>query len=220
MRLVRILCVTVCMFVVGVQSSTAAPIPLAPAVLGGSAAGTGPWTLNTTAVDFAFVTFETLALHDFSELLSLSVSFESLAGGGGLGSPRLRVLLDVDNSGTITGADRSLTVHLGGAPDYVDTSAELNAFSGVNLLNNDAGRFDTAAFAGGSPFTTYATTLALVGNLDILRLGVVADNYAGRAFRLDSINTDVAAVPEPVSLSLLGGGLAAMVARRRFSKRA
>ena len=137
-----------------------------------------------------------------------------------------RLLLDADHDNAISGGDLSLTIHLGTAPGYVDTDATLNALSGLNLIgNNDAGRYDTSAFAGGSPFTTYANALALVGDLDVLRLGFVVDTFSpfpDREIQLFSLNGEfvTAEVPEPASLTMLAGGLlGGMFAARSIRRR-
>jgi hypothetical protein len=94
----------------------------------------------------------------------------------------------------------------------------------VNLIgNNDAGRYDTSNFTGGSPFTTYSQALALIGSLQVEEIFFVSDTFGtfpSRDLTLGSINgafTPAAAVPEPTSLLLLGSGLVALgfVARRR-----
>jgi len=106
----------------------------------------------------------------FGQLTNLFATFTSNSGGSGGGTPRLAVDL-LDNTNTVHG----LLIYLGNSPSFTDTDAVLNTWSGVNLIgNNDAGRYDTSAFTGGSPFTTYASALALVGGSSLtLRIRLV-----------------------------------------------
>ncbi len=122
------------------------------------------------------------------------------------------MLLDQDNNGVISGGDSSISIYLGTPPNFDDSVASLNTYSGFNVIgNNDAGRYDTSAFAGGSPFTTYSSTLGLVGNLQVLRLGIVLDTFGSlpaRQLNVSSLNAQFAPpVPEPGSIVLLSGGL-------------
>jgi hypothetical protein len=186
---------------------------------GGATTGTGPWVLTgtSTPATFSFLSFTFNSPVVFSELSDLSVNFESLAGGGAAGSPRLVLRFDADNNGIISGGDRSAVIHMGTSPGFIDTVANLNTWSGYNYIgNNDAGRWDTSAFAGGNPFTTYAAALALLGSTSILRASVVVDTflpYPDLAIEIDGINA--AAVPEPATMGLVGLGLAVAARRRR-----
>lgn len=191
---------------------------------GGDTTGTGPWTLTATSSTFSFVTRVTNENPTFADLTNLNAVFTSKSGGSGGGSPRFRVLLDADNNNVISGGDLSLSIYLGTSPSFIDNDATLNTFSGVNLIgNNDAGRYDTSAFFGGSASTTYASALALVGGLEVLRLGLVLDTFdpfPSRELELTSLNGEfVAQVPEPNALMMLAGSLlAGLFAARSFGR--
>jgi hypothetical protein len=169
------------------------------------AGSTPPYTLTATPSTFSYVLFFPDQDFKFSQLTSFSATFTSNSGGVGGGAPRLRVQLDSngDNVG-----DGSLTIHLGDSPDFIGNDAELNAYSGFNVIgNNDAGRYDLNEF-GGSNFSNYATALALVGNYDVLRFGIVLDTFTpfpDRNLTFNAFNADanIAAVPEPGTLALL-----------------
>lgn len=181
---------------------------------------TPPYTLTATASTFSYVMFYPGQAFTFAQLTSLSADFVSNSGGSGGGSPRLRVQLDTNHDSV---ADGSMSIYLGTSPSFTDSDAVLNTFSGFNVIgNNDAGRYDTSAFGGGSPFTTYSAALAMLGAADVLRLGLVLDTFdplAARNLTLNAINASVdiggAAVPEPGSLGLIALGFGAFFARRR-----
>lgn len=174
----------------------------------------GPWTLSSTDSTFGFLLRPTSEHPKFSDVTNLNVDFNSPevvgnAGGGG-GAPRFRLLLDFNSDGMISSGDKSITIHMGTAPGYVDTPAALNSHNLMNLINDDAGRYDTSAFVGGSPFTTHSTAVALLGSFDVLRLGVVLDSFGGanKTLVVTSINGEFK-VPEPAFPALLAFGLVA-----------
>jgi hypothetical protein len=196
---------------------------------------TGPWQLTSSNTTFSFLGRVTNENPTFSQLTDLHVVFSSptvdpdidgdgtpnepdadmdgdgilddvdpYSGyntGGGGGAPRFRLLLD--NGGTVG----SISIHLGTGPSYIDTPASLSALSGMNLIgNNDGGRYELQAF-GGSHVSTYNDALALLGNAQVLRIGVLLDSFGGADKILDvqSVNgAFTAPVPEPATLVLAG----------------
>ncbi len=193
-------------------------------ITSGDVSGTGPYTITTTgpnAFGFLGFVFDTPVL--FSDLTQFIVNGQSLAGGSGGGSPRGRIQLDTNGDNV---ADGSISVYFGTSPSYVDTMASLNALMGMNFIgNNDAGRYDTSGFAGGSPFTTYNNAVALLGNAKVLRLGVVVDTFPpfpDYTLRIDGIqaadNSTETPVPEPGTWVLLVSGLAGLAVQLRRRK--
>ena len=178
-----------------------------------------PYSLTATSTTFSYVDFTPGQAFTFAQLTSFSADFHSNAGGSGGGAPRLSIQLDTNNDNT---ADGAILIHLGDSPSFIGDDAALNAYSNVNLIgNNDVGRYDTSAFGGGSPFTTYSAALALLGSADVLQFGIALDtfgNFPDRDLTFNGFNADavrVAAVPEPGSLALLTLGIGALCQRRR-----
>lgn len=169
---------------------------LGPGNDGNQATGTGPFHLTATNTTFSYVDFTPSIVNNpsvsftFAQLTSLFAVFQSNSGGSGGGTPRLSVhLFDGSN------VERRVLIYLGNSPSFTDTDAALNAYSGVNLIgNNDPGRYDTSAFPGGSPFTTYSAALALVGNNRVGDIFYVTDtfgNFPSRDETLFSIGGSV-----------------------------
>ena len=119
--------------------------------------------------------------------------------GAGGGSPRLRVQLDDTVDGRGVG---SISIYLGDPPNYTGTPTDLNAYSGVNVIGSpDNGRYDTSGFTGGSPFTTYANAVAMLGNATVLRLGIVEDTFGtigDKNITVDSLNASFVPLPSAV----------------------
>lgn len=148
--------------------------------IGSATTGTGPWQLTTTASTFSVLQFDVNENFTFGELTNLSVDYTSILGGGGGGAPRLGVRVDFDLDGVISAGDKSFNVHLGTAPSFGDSVATLNALSGMNLLNNDPGRYELGPL-GGDAADIYDSSavgappgqngaLQLAGHLRVLRI--------------------------------------------------
>jgi len=149
---------------------------LGPAGDDNSAAGSGPWTLTATPATFSYVEWWTDQIFTLSQLASLAATFDSTLGGSAGGSPRIKVGLDT--GGVIA---TYLLIYLGNPPEIIDTPAELNTLSGVNLIGASTDGtiiYDTSAFAGGSPWTSYSAAVSLLGSLTVEDIDIVADNFA------------------------------------------
>jgi hypothetical protein len=170
--------------------------------------GDGTWTLTATNSTDSFVTFTPDQSFTFSQLATLSADFVSTTAAGG-GSPRISVGLETGSG------EAFLHIFLGTSPDYTDNTAGLNAYSGVNVIgNNDAGRYDDSQFAGGSPFTTYDNTNALVGNLHVDEIDFVVDTFGtfgNRNITLDGLNASVATAAPLPSAGTMGLGMLAVI---------
>jgi PEP-CTERM motif len=181
--------------------------------------GTGPFTLTATNTPntFSYVDFiPDIQTYTFADLTNLNSVFNSSTEAYG-GSPRISVEL---SNGV---EDSFIHIYLGTSPSYDDTAASLNTYSGFNMIgNNDAGRYDTSNFTGGSPFTTYSSTLSMLGSYEVKDISFVVDTFTSdRSVELDSINAfvSVAAVPEPGTWAaglLAAVALAALGIRRKL----
>jgi len=184
---------------------------------------TGPWQLTSTDSTFSALRFLTNEHPTFANVTNINVVFDSpelnaLPGqnptndGASGGAPRISVALDTNGDNS---ADGNLLIYLGSSPNFNDTPAGLNAFSGINLIGlNDVGRYDASAF-GGSPFTTYSSALALLGAATVQRLTLALDSFGGadKTLNVTSIGGEFSGsaqaevTPEPASMvlwSLLG----------------
>lgn len=163
----------------------AATYSLGPGNDGNQATGSGPFHLTATPSTFSYVQYlPSGPALTFADLTSLSANFVSNSGGSGGGAPRLSVRL-FDGV-----TQRSLLIYLGNSPNFTDTDAVLNTWSGVNLIgNNDAGRYDTSAFPGGSPFSTYAAALALLGSQQVVRVTYILDTFSPFPNRDETLNS-------------------------------
>ena len=125
-------------------------------------------------------------------------------------------------------ADGEIDIHLGSSPNYIDSPAFLNTFSGMNLIgNNDTGRYDLSfGPSGGSPYTDYNAALAAYGSAKVLWFTAVLDSYGGadKTLNINEIGgaagpeDATAAVPEPMSVlvwSTLALTVRAVVSHRR-----
>jgi hypothetical protein len=163
---------------------------------------TGPWTLTATDSSFSYLLRSVDQTFSFSQLTNLNAVFQTNPNGtpadtgAGGGSPRLRVQLDDTVDGRGIG---SISIYLGDPSSY---TANLDGYSGRNVIGSpDNGRYDTSAFSGGSPSTTYASALAMLGNATVLRLGIVEDTFGtigDKNITVDSLNASFVPLPSAV----------------------
>lgn len=188
---------------------------------GSQTTGTGPYTLTSTDTTFSLLRRNFNETLTFGDLTDLNVVFNSpennalasqapLNAGGGGGAPRLLVSIDTDGDGQSNGA---IQILIGTSPSFVDTPASLNTYSGDNLLNDDAGRYDLSQL-GGSPSTNYSAALAAFGDDRALRTTLVLDSFGGNDKTLEVFSIDGAFVPEPTGLAVLALGGVMLLGRR------
>jgi hypothetical protein len=180
---------------------------------------TSPFITPTT-YPYSWVDFALNQTVTFSQLTSLDAVFTANAGGAEGGAPRL--VIDLSNGGDVN-------VLLGTSPDFTDSDASLNTYSGVNLIgNNDSGRYDTSndGLPGGNPFTTYAGASGQIGlgGLVVTDIAFVLDGgWAGSSQDI-TLNSIDAAASVPDAWSTMAGsliacaGLAGLGGLKRFAR--
>jgi hypothetical protein len=143
--------------------------------------GSGPFHLTATNSTFSYVDFVPDQTFTFSQISSLAANFVSNSGGSGGGTPRL--VVNLANNGAVV-------IYLGNSPNFTDTDAVLNTWSGVNLIgNNDAGRYDLSfAVPVGSPSTTYSAALAAQGSQTVTDIAYVTDTFGAFPSRDETFN--------------------------------
>jgi hypothetical protein len=182
-----------------VMSTVTGTYNLGPALDGNSATQNANGSFHLVATQagaFSYVNYAPNQIFTFAQLNTLSATFTSNAGGSGGGSPRVKVGLD-DN-----GTETFVLIYLGAGPSYVNTSAVLNTYSGTNLIgNSEPEAYDTSAFTGGSPFTTYASADALIGALKVVEFDFVVDTFSPNANRDITFNHFSAAITDALPFS-------------------
>ena len=141
----------------------------------------------------------------FGDLTNINIDYMAVYGGIGGGSPRLALATDANNDGTRT-AKSSCT---GARPVRLPIGL-LGGNTGNLMAMFDNGRYDLGGI-GGSAYTDREHALAIAEMFPILRASLIIDSYGGNDRGLIITNFaaegDVAAVPEPASLLLMGTGL-------------
>jgi len=187
--------------------------------VGGGTTGTGPYELVSTSTTFSFVKVALSTPIAFSSITSLDAVFNDITGGADGGSPRIVL--------STPGADFFLA-YLGTPPNFNDSNpaAFTSAFSGLNLDNGT----NNSTFQNANTYQTFAslqTTFGadLINDVTFAVDGGFAANGAQdltlSALDLNGVNLLApSAVPEPLTLSLFGAGLAGAAAIRRRRKKA
>jgi len=187
-------------------------------VTGGATTGTGPWTMTSTNSIYSLLTLVPSQGLPFSQYDSLGVSYNSVLGGIGGGSPRIDVIF----------AGGDILIHWGPPGTFSDPS--LGPGNTGNLLSlTDNGRYDLSG-VGGSAYTDRAAALAAAAGLgNVLGFQIILDSFGGndRNFIINGISAtapgQASIVPEPLSLaiwSLLGvASSAAGLVRHRWKNK-
>jgi hypothetical protein len=170
---------------------------------------------NTTQ-PYSYVNVALTTPLTFSSIFSVSATFNDLLGGSAAGSPRI----ELDQ-----GMADFFNIYLGPPPSFAADVAGLNGYSGVNLDNaggntghQNAGTYlplsDWQALYGAYQITDVAFVLERNSNVD--------QHLTLTGLTVNGVNLlPAAAVPEPITLSLFGAGVAgAFAMRRRKAKKA
>ena len=164
--------------------------------------------------------------------LSLGADYDKLSGNFEGGSPRWVFLLDKNNNGVVdmddrqnlTGDARAILFWHGGPIGTGDNDPGAVTFD--EFLTSDITSpwfeplqgFTNEELGGSNPYRNYSEVMALVGDLDVLRIDLAFDSGwagGGTTQGVELSNIQVAAIPEPTALGLLGLGSLALLRRRR-----
>jgi hypothetical protein len=162
---------------------------------------------------FTYVNVNLASPITFGSINSLTATFTDLLGGSAAGSPSI----ELDVTGAPSGYFR---VYLGTPPGFASDVAGLNALSGDELDNADAN-------TGIGPGNTYASLFdrqGVYGADTLTDVAFLLENNSGvdqhlilTGLSLNGVDLLAATtpVPEPITLSLFGAGVAGAVAMRR-----
>lgn len=122
--------------------------------------------------DSSFLSFTPDDPKPFADLETLIADYDYTQGDCGGGSLRWSVRLDVGNDGVTTN-DRSIWIYYGDVPNFTSCD-DLFSQSGDNLIGNSDARFDSSQLSG-PLYGTYAQTVSLYGDLNVVRASLVVD---------------------------------------------
>jgi hypothetical protein len=124
---------------------------------------------QSTANDFAYMSFTPATELLFKDLTELSTTYSFTQGNCHGGSLRWSVRIS---------PTQSVFIYYGDVPNLTDCTTDSQ--SGANMIGLSDFRYDTSQVAGGTFYDNYAHAVELVGNLPIIRASLVIDSgWAG-----------------------------------------
>jgi hypothetical protein len=120
---------------------------------------------TSTANDSSGINFTDTGVTTFSSLTQLATKFNVTDDDCGGGSPRFQINI----------GGKNVHVALGPSPTFTGCTPNTLVDSGNLIGNNDACRWDTSQFVGGTQCSTYTAALALLGSQTVTGIQLVAD---------------------------------------------
>lgn len=158
---------------------------------------TGPWNMTSDEIASARLRFVLDTPIKFKDIANINYDYDVNVGGIGASRPRTEVVLDSDGDGL---SDGVILIRWGSVNVFDDPTVADNLNTGnlIGVVDAFGFRYDNSG-VGGLPFSIYAESLLLAGEMNVLRINVyIAPGTGTRDFDINSVN--VSAVPEPTTM--------------------